>query len=578
VSKTRRTRRGAIELGGDPNPLPDSRVRVHYKGVVAGGLNRIVSHAEESSIAWVDGALVAIDQRALPHELRRLQITTVDGVIDAIKTLAIRGAPAVGVCAAFGVALAAITYDGNAEKVTIQAARIASARPTAINLEWGVARALSRLSQGPQAVLAEALAMLDEDRRINRAAATQAADLVQRLGPGRRLRILTHCNTGRLATTSFGTAIGALRVLHGRGVIDTVLVAETRPLLQGARLTAWELAEAGIAHRLIVDSAAAWAMATGQVDFVLVGADRIAADGSVANKIGTYALALAARHHLIPFIVVAPESTRDLATTTGREIVVEERAATEITHVGGVATAPEGTPAFNPAFDVTPPELITAIVTENGVVGTDPVVGQEVADTAQELYARGWMPATAGNISVRAGLNAVITGSGLSKGQLTAHDVVTVNIADSRQVSGRRRSSAETAIHAAIYRATDAGAVVHVHPPYATALSIDAGQMVRLRGYELIKGLGATHTVEVPVFANHADVGRIGADVERHLHAHPHAPPALLIAGHGITAWGADLAQARDRAECLEALCELVTLSGRREILSEQSHTVEETA
>ncbi|MBV9513335.1 MAG: S-methyl-5-thioribose-1-phosphate isomerase [Mycobacteriaceae bacterium] len=330
-----------------------------------------------SSIAWVDGALVTIDQRALPHEVRELRITTVDGVIDAIKTLAIRGAPAIGVSGAFGVALAAFAHPGDFEKVTREAVRIASARPTAVNLAWGVRRAVAKLPHGAQAVLDEALQILAEDGRANRAAATYGADLVQRLCPDRPLRILTHCNAGRVAMTAFGTAIGALRVLHRRGVIENVIVDETRPLLQGARITAWELGEAGIPYRLTIDSAAAWAMATGQVDCVIVGADRITADGSVANKIGTYSLALAACHHDIPFIVIAPESTRDTATASGRDIVVEERAPAEITHVGGVATAPEGSATFNPAFDVTPPGLITAIVTENGVVGqTNSTAGQ----------------------------------------------------------------------------------------------------------------------------------------------------------------------------------------------------------
>jgi methylthioribose-1-phosphate isomerase len=537
----------------------------------------------ESSIAWVDGALVTIDQRALPHEVRRLRITTVDQVIDAIETLAVRGAPAIGVSGAFGVALAAFAHAGDPEKVRLEAARIAAARPTAVNLAWGVRRALAKLPDGAQAVLDEASAMLAEDGQVNRAAATHAADLVQRLCPDRPLRILTHCNTGRLATTAFGTAIGALRVLHARGVIENVLVDETRPLLQGARLTAWEMAEAGIPHRLTIDSAAAWAMATGRVDCVIVGADRITADGSVANKIGTYMLALAAHHHGIPFIVVAPESTRDPATPTGREIVVEERAAAEITHVGAVATAPAGTAVFNPAFDVTPPELVTAVVTENGVVAapatgtgfdlggrsdrTDPeVAGGQIAEFARELYLRGWMPGTAGNISVRAGDTAVVTGSGLSKGELTAGDMVTVTIADSRPISGTRRPSAETTIHTAVYRATGAAAVVHVHSPHATAQSIGAPESLRFTGYELIKGLQPTETVDIPVFSNHADVPRIGADIERHLIEHPDAPPVLFIAGHGITAWGATLAQARDRAECLEAMCELVTLTGRREI------------
>jgi methylthioribose-1-phosphate isomerase len=532
----------------------------------------------ENSIAWADGGMLTIDQRALPHRLRWLRITTVDEVIDAIKTLAIRGAPAIGVAGAFGVALAARTHGGDADKVSSEAARITSARPTAANLAWGVHRALGRLPHGAPAVLDEALAMLDEDGRTNRAAATHAADLVQQLCPRRPLRILTHCNTGRLATTSFGTAVGALRVLQGRNLIDTVLVDETRPLLQGARLTTWELAEARIAHRLIVDSAAAWAMATGQVDCVIVGADRIAADGSVANKIGTYALALAARRHTIPFIVVAPASTRDPATATGREIVVEERDAFEVTHVGDASTAPEATAVFNPAFDVTPADLITAIVTENGALTAGPPVGCEIADLARGLYARGWMPGTAGNISVRIGAHAVITGSGLSKGELTANDMVTVNIGDSQPVSGTRRPSAETAIHTAIYRTTDAGAVVHVHSPYATARSIDATQALRFGGYELIKGLSNAHdSIEIPVFANHAAASQIGADVERYLIAHRNPLQTLVVCGHGITTWGANLAQARDRAECLEALCELVTLTGRPDAQASRQAPIEES-
>jgi methylthioribose-1-phosphate isomerase len=194
------------------------------------------------------------------------------------------------------------------------------------------------------------------------------------------------------------------------------------------------------------------------------------------------------------------------------------------------------------------------------------LVGQQIADIARGLYARGWMPGTAGNISVRTGDTAVITGSGLSKGELTADDMVTVSVADSRPVSGTRRPSAETTIHTAIYRATSANAVVHIHPPHATAQSIGASDALRFSGYELIKGLGTTETIDIPVFANHSDVSRIGADIERHLTGQQNAEPVLFIAGHGVTAWGADLAQARDRAECLEAMCELVALTGRREI------------
>ncbi|MFD6162771.1 S-methyl-5-thioribose-1-phosphate isomerase [Nocardia sp. NPDC060256] len=551
---------------------------------------------DDSSLIWDDGALVTIDQRGLPHEVRELRLGTVDAVIDAIQALAIRGAPAIGIAGAFGVVIATLahTVDGVVDEVRAQADadRIAAARPTAVNLAWAVQRVRAKVAQGADAVLAETLDMLAEDGRVNRAAATHAADLVQRLCPDRPLRVLTHCNTGRLATSAFGTAIGTLRVLSDRGAIENVLVDETRPLLQGARLTTWELAEAGIPHRLTIDSAAAWAMATGQVDCVLVGADRVTVNGDVANKIGTYSLALAARHHGIPFIVVAPESTRDPNMATGRDIVVEERAAAEVIGFGGVATAPEGTEVFNPAFDVTPGELVTAVVTELGVVhgaaalvvdGANPLPGKAIADIARGLYQRGWMPGTAGNISVRTGETAVITGSGLSKGELTEHDMVTVQVADSAPIAGNsRKPSAETTIHTAAYRATAAQAVVHIHPPYATALATRSGTsdevtFMRITDYELIKGLGGTDpaAIDIPVFPNWPDVPRIGADIERYLTEHPAAPPVLFISGHGITAWGDNLSQARDRAECLEALCELVARTGRRQAFGARDETLE---
>ncbi|MGW6426513.1 S-methyl-5-thioribose-1-phosphate isomerase [Nocardia sp. NPDC055053] len=535
---------------------------------------------DDSSLIWDDGALVTIDQRGLPHEVRELRLGTVDEIIDAITTLAIRGAPAIGIAGAFGVVIAtrAHTTAGVVEVAAVQAEadRIAAARPTAVNLAWAVDRVRARIADGADAVLAETLDMLAEDGRVNLAAATNAADLVQRLCGEGPLRLLTHCNTGRLATSAVGTAIGALRVLHGRGAVADVIVDETRPLLQGARLTAWELAEAGIPHRLTIDSAAAWAMATGQVDAVLVGADRITANGDVANKIGTFTLALAARHHGIPFIVVAPESTRDTAMATGAQIVVEQRAADEVTGFGGVASAPAGTAVFNPAFDVTPTDLVTAVVTENGVVyrnsDTFDAQGRAIAATARQLYDRGWMPGTAGNISVRAGDDALITASGLSKGELTERDTVLVGVTDTVTRPGQsRKPSAETSIHTAVYRTRTAGAVVHVHSPFATALATtaarpgDAVTTLRISGYELLKGFGLDDpsAVDVPVFPNWPDVGRIGADIETYLRDNPTAPPILFITGHGITTWGDTLAQARDRAECLEALCELIARTGR---------------
>lgn len=316
----------------------------------------------QRTIDWVDGSVVIIDQCALPGVYRTLRLDTVDELIDAIARLAVRGAPALGAAGALGVVLAARA--GGA--VSEEAARVANARPTAVNLGWGVRRALAKLPEGVGAVLAEALEMLDEDERTNREASRLAAEVVLDLCGRRPLRLLTHCNAGRLATVGWGTALGVVWHLQAGGYVESVLVDETRPLLQGARLTAWELAEAGIPYRVLPDNAAAAAMSRGLVDCVLVGADRIAANGDVANKIGTYGLAISARHHDIPFVVVAPQSTVDFSVPDGDSIVIEERSPTEVTHLAGTLIAPPGADAFNPAFDVTPAALITATLTESG--------------------------------------------------------------------------------------------------------------------------------------------------------------------------------------------------------------------
>ncbi|HEX9337089.1 MAG TPA: S-methyl-5-thioribose-1-phosphate isomerase [Pseudonocardiaceae bacterium] len=316
------------------------------------------------TLDWVDNAIVTPDQRLFPGELSMLRLTTVDDLVAAISSLAVRGAPALGIAGALGVALSAQHHPHDPEQVKTDADRIANARPTAVNLAWGVARALARLADGPEAVLAEAMAVLDADERVNRAAATRAADLLRRLGPDRPLRVLTHCNAGRLATGAWGTALGAIRDLAARDAIELVIATETRPLLQGARLTAWELAEAGIPYRVCVDSAAPALIARGLVDCVVVGADRVAVNGDTANKIGTYSLALAAARAGIPFVVVAPEATIDPDLPDGTGIHIEERATDEVTNFAGRPTAPVGTQALNPAFDVTPADLITAVVTE----------------------------------------------------------------------------------------------------------------------------------------------------------------------------------------------------------------------
>jgi methylthioribose-1-phosphate isomerase len=287
--------------------------------------------------------VVLLDQRRLPGEVVELECRTAADVAAAISELAIRGAPAIGVAAAYGLALAAAREDDLAEA----AAQLAASRPTAVNLVW----ALEQMRDDPTPEHARALHD-DEVERCHRMAA-HAAEL---FGP--RTRALTHCNAGGLATGGYGSAVGALRTAWERGLLERVWVDETRPLLQGSRLTAWELEAAGIPHAVIADSAAGSLMAAGDVDCVVTGADRIAANGDTANKIGTYSLSVLAAHHGIPLYVVAPTSTVDLDTATGTEIPIEERAAEEIT---------DRFAAWNPAFDVTPAQLISAIVTEHGV-------------------------------------------------------------------------------------------------------------------------------------------------------------------------------------------------------------------
>jgi len=289
-------------------------------------------------------AVVLLDQRRLPEEAVELECRTIPELADAIRTLAVRGAPAIGVAAAYGMALAALRGDDLEEAERT----LAGSRPTAVNLFW----ALERMRDDPTPARARALhdAEVERCRRM----AAHAAELFRP-----QARALTHCNAGGLATGGYGSAVGALRAAWERDRLAHVLVDETRPLLQGARLTAWELERLGIPHAVIADSAAASMMARGEVDVVVTGADRIAANGDTANKIGTYALAVLAKHHDIPFYVVAPTSTLDPGTPTGAGIPIELRDGGEITTRFA---------ARNPAFDVTPRELITAIVTEDGVL------------------------------------------------------------------------------------------------------------------------------------------------------------------------------------------------------------------
>jgi methylthioribose-1-phosphate isomerase len=316
-------------------------------------------------ISWDDGTVVILDQTRLPQEEVYLRATTVPEVADAICRLAVRGAPLIGIAAAYGLALAARGDEaGLRERVRAAAAELRATRPTARNLFWAIDRMVARSEAGASAeeLLLEARRIHEEDAETCRLIGEHGAPLLPHAAS-----VMTVCNAGLLATGGQGTSLGVIRAARAAGNPVTVLACETRPLLQGARLTMWELTRDGIAATLITDSMAATMMRQGKVDAVLAGADRIARNGDTANKIGTYSLAVLAHHHGVPFYVAAPMSTVDLSLRDGSEIPIEERRAEEVACFAGVPTAPAGAAVLNPAFDVTPADLITAIITERGV-------------------------------------------------------------------------------------------------------------------------------------------------------------------------------------------------------------------
>lgn len=322
--------------------------------------------------AYRDGGIDLLDQTLLPQQQIVLRLTAVGAVAEAIRAMRVRGAPAIGVVAAYGMVIAA---DEQGKLISTSRMREAAdilraTRPTAVNLGWALDRMLAlfeKIKDEPselirEKLLLEARRIHAEDIAANRLIGHNGADL---LPDG--ARVLTICNTGALATGGYGTAFGVLRAAHGAGKLKFVYVCETRPRLQGTRLTAWELLQNGIPFKLLCDGAAACLMLRGEVDAVLAGADRIAANGDSANKIGTYALAVAAKHHGIPMYIIAPTSTIDPATPSGALIPIEERSEDEVLAPRGMRFAPEGAEAWNPAFDVTPAKLITAIITEADV-------------------------------------------------------------------------------------------------------------------------------------------------------------------------------------------------------------------
>ncbi|HET9032060.1 MAG TPA: S-methyl-5-thioribose-1-phosphate isomerase [Dokdonella sp.] len=325
-------------------------------------MNAEISHDSIRAVLWRGDRLRLLDQRKLPFAEDYIDCMSADEVARAIRDLVVRGAPAIGISAAWGVVLA-----GQSGGAALAAAMpvLRAARPTAVNLMWALDRMQRRVAEGADvsALEREAQAIQDEDLAANRHMGELGAALL-----GKKVGVMTHCNTGSLATAGFGTALGVIRAGSSSGQIVRVFAGETRPWLQGARLTMWELMRDGIPATLVGDSAAAHLMKSGQVQWVIVGADRIAANGDVANKIGTYQLAIVARHHGVKFMVVAPASTVDMATASGNDIEIEMRDPAELLAHSGQRTVVEGALAWNPVFDVTPAALIDAIVTERGVI------------------------------------------------------------------------------------------------------------------------------------------------------------------------------------------------------------------
>lgn len=341
------------------------------------------------TVAWRSGKISLIDQTALPEKLQYVELADWREVAEAIRTMVVRGAPAIGCTAALGIALGArgIIADSR-ESFLKRIAGIAdtfrAARPTAVNLFWAVERMVhvAESIEGnsvdiKDALLAEALTMLAEDIETNRRMGFLGAELLPDT-----VNILTHCNAGALATVGFGTALGVIRAAVEEGKRVHVYADETRPRLQGMRLTAWELARDGIPVTIIADNMAASLMRQGKIDCVIVGADRIAANGDTANKIGTYGVAVLAKHHNIPFYVAAPFSTVDMALTSGAQIPIEQRETVEMTHIEGIRISPENVSVINPAFDITPGELVTAFITERGVI--EPPYADTLAQSAPQ--------------------------------------------------------------------------------------------------------------------------------------------------------------------------------------------------
>lgn len=577
-----------------------------------------------SPVRWGDDgrSVVVLDQTRLPEAEVELELHTVDDLFEAIRMLRVRGAPLIGIVAAMGVAALAKRASAGAgarispgalqEQVHAWCARLEEARPTAVNLSWALARVRTVARTvadaglpGDEAALAEALrheaqAIWDEDARMCRRIGEHALGL---LGDGARVH--THCNAGVLATGGIGTALAPVYLAHERGLRVSVFADETRPLLQGSRLTAWELRRAGIEVTVLADNAAAARFAADPPDLVLVGADRIAANGDVANKVGTYGLAVLAQRHGVPFYALAPTSTVDLGAASGADIAIEHRAADEVRRGFGSLTAPPDVPVWSPAFDVTPAQLVTAIVTEQGVhrapygpelaaavaraeaergpgalgrrpaadMGTaeaegraDGRTGRErppsprdaermsraLAQAGRRLQAAGLIGGVAGNLSARLDDGRIlITPRGTHKGELDPDRMLALELDAS--ASEAAVGSTEFPLHRASYRASPGvGAVIHTHAPALVAVAargLDVGSA--LPEVELATG----RIVGLPPLPSGSEA--LASVVGEAVAA---GAGVVILSGHGVVAVGADLDEARHRMELAELAAYTVLL------------------
>ncbi|HSM61529.1 MAG TPA: S-methyl-5-thioribose-1-phosphate isomerase [Longimicrobiales bacterium] len=587
-----------------------------------------------SPIRWGDDgrSVVVLDQTRLPTAEVELELRTLDDVFEAIRTLRVRGAPLIGIVAAMGVAaLAKRTSAGHdpplspgalREQVQAWCARLAEARPTAVNLGWalermrGVARAVAPSgstrggSEPARALRDEAQAIWDEDARMCRRIGEHALGL---LGDGARVH--THCNAGALATGGIGTALAPVYLAHERGLRVSGFADETRPLLQGSRLTAWELSRAGIEVTVLADSAAAARFAADPPDLVLVGADRIAANGDVANKVGTYSLAVLAHRHGVPFYVLAPTSTVDLAADSGADIPIEHREGDELRRGFGSLTAPPEVPVWSPAFDVTPADLVTGIVTEQGLHRApygpalaeaarsaeserEPIeaagpagerrqaptasadaergsrgravegrreaaearaptrdaetLARELAETGRKLHAAGLIGGLAGNLSARLeDGRALVTARGTHKGEIGPGGTLALALDATAAEAGA--GSTEFPLHRASYRANPAvGAVIHTHAPALVAVAARGLNVsAALPEVELATG----RIVVLPPLASGSEA--LATAVGEAVAA---GAGVVILAGHGTVAVGADLDEARHRTELAELAAYTVLL------------------